>query len=146
MRVTDVCVRVHEMLVSMRMAVRPGRVHSLRMCMLVMGIVHMPMIVLERFVHMDMLVTISDEEPNTDGHHSGRDEIESGPRLVEERNRQHRPRERCRREDRSLTRRAEQPQRIRVEQDADPVGERTEHERAADNAPRRARLTAHDRQ
>jgi hypothetical protein len=81
--VGDVRVRVHDRCVHMPVGVRLARIDSRRMLMLVLLVVHMPVLVRERFVRMLVRVPIGEHADSAERHQHERDAGHNGEQLTE---------------------------------------------------------------
>ena len=144
--VAHVRMRVHDRNVAVRVAVGLGRIDPGRMLVVMVLVVDVPMVVRERLVRMEMNVAITDEQHHTARHERGGTQVGQGPGLAQQRDREQRAGEGCRREHRGLSGRTERSQRVRVEDDAHPVRKRADRERARQHFQRRQRVAAGERQ
>lgn len=134
MRIGRVRMVVHQRHVSMTMTVgfTPRILGPVFMSVVV--IVHVEVLVVERFVRVGMAVSLAQQKRDAEPHSEHRDHIDPAQCLTEQSERRESAHERSRGEERCLARRPDEPQRVRIEQDAEPVAQATDHECRRDSS------------
>ena len=97
-----------------------------------MLVMHMPVLVFERLVHMLVLVPFGEMQIKADRHQHAGSQQRGGQRLAEHDHRNPRADERRRREIRAGPRRAEMPQRQHEQHQADSIADKPNQRRADD--------------
>lgn len=138
--VWDVGVVVGERRMPMLVAVRLARgVVNEVVVVLVVLVVHVQVLVSEFLVYVPMCMPFSQEQRETHGHHAHREPICPAQRVAQQSHRAHSTDEGSSREEGSFSCGPDEPKRVGIEDDADPVAEAPEDERAQHEAPWRER-------
>ncbi len=126
--VAHVRVRMRELLVTVHVGVRLRR-QSVGVRVLMVVVVHVPVVVDDDLVAMQVVVALPEQEGDAGRHQRTGNQFADADGLGQHQWRDERTDERGHREHRGLARRAQDAQRVRVEEDADPVAHRTERQR-----------------